>query len=118
MSYEATLYSLLSPLVGGRVYPDMLTTQQDGAYIIWQQVGGEEYAQLSGEGVELLHARVQVACWAGSRLAANALVRQVKAAMLAGFTPPPQVFGAPVSQGNEDLRLYGAIQDFGVWYVE
>ena len=120
MSYEAALVAALSPLVGGRVYPDEAATQQDGAYILWQQVGGEAVNALDGALPGLRHARVQVDCWSGTRKASSDLARAAEAALLAAYPAalpqPPYVYGAFVSRYERDLRLYGTTQDFGIWY--
>ena len=88
MSLEATLKTLLGPLVGGRCYPD---TAPDGAafpLIIYQQVGGEAVEFLDqtveagllvvrqareGQGVELAH--VRTASLIASRLLVRLLLR-------------------------------------------
>jgi len=120
MSYEAVLVAALSPLVGGRVYPDAIEAEQDGAYILWQQVGGDAVNELGGALPGLRHARVQVDCWSGTRKASNDLARAAEAALLAAFPvaslPPPYVYGAFIGRHEPELRLYGTTQDFGVWY--
>ena len=58
MSLEATLYTLLGPLVGGRCYPDV---SPDGAafpLIIYQQVGGQAVDYVEGKVADKDNARV------------------------------------------------------------
>lgn len=116
MSYEAALVALLEPLVDGRVYPDEATTQQDGAYMLYQQVGGEAVQYLEPVHPGLRHARVQLQVWSSSRAGTNDLARQAEQALVEHPTLRAYVYGAAVSRYESDLRLYGAMQDFGIWY--
>jgi hypothetical protein len=119
MSLEANLYNALNSLVGGRVYPD----DTKGAalplvypLIVYQTVGGQAYDYANQSMPDHDHARAQVVVWAETRLEASTLARQARAALLAAITPC-ETYGAAVSLRNEELNLYGARQDFGIWYL-
>lgn len=116
MGIEVTLKVLLGPLVDGRVYPDVIPDNPQFPLIVYQQVGGlaGEYADQSLPDHE--HARVQVVTWSQTRLEASSLARQSRAAILAGARPA-QTYGAPVSQHEGALKLYGSRTDYGLWYV-
>lgn len=119
MSLEASFYNSLSSLVAGRVYPD----DTDGAptplaypLIIYQVVGGRAYDYANQSIPDHDHARVQVVVWAKTRIEAMALARAARAAILAAFTPA-ETYGAAVSIREQELDLYGARQDFGIWHL-
>ena len=115
MSAEATLYTLLSGLVAGRVFPDVAP---EGAALprgVFQQVGGQAMTYLEGALPDKENARMQVVCWAAARLAAINLAKQVEAAIVAATTIQATPLGARVSDYEADTQLYGARQDFSIW---
>jgi hypothetical protein len=119
MSLEATIYTLVGPLVGGRCYPD--TT--DGAalpntfpLIIYQQVGGKAVDYMEGKVTDKDNARVQVHVWSKTRLEASQIARAARVALVEGVAKATTM-GAPVALYDEALKLYGARQDFSIWYT-
>ena len=116
MSLEATIKTLLGPLVGGRLYADITPDNPTFPLIVYQQVGGRttEYADQTIPDKE--HARVQVMVWAKSRLEASQIARAARAAII-GNNWPAQTYAAPVSLYQEELKLYGSRTDYGVWYT-
>lgn len=116
MSYAPALVALLGPLVGGRIYPDEATTEQPGAYMLYQQVGGDAVRFLEPVHPGLRHARVQLQVWSSSRAASDSLARQAEVLLVEHPTLRAYAYGAAVSSSEPDLRLYGCMQDFGIWY--
>lgn len=119
MSLEANLYSALTGLVDGRVYPD----DTAGApvplvypLILFQQVGGQAYEYVDQSMPDHEHARVQVVVWAKTRLEASTLARQARSAILTAIKPA-ETYGAAVSLRDQELSLYGSRQDFGIWHL-
>ena len=116
MSLETDIVALLGPLVGGRCYSD---ESPDGAalpFIVYQGVGGQvvefmEQAIGSEENI-----RLQVVVWSRTRLEANAIIRQARAAII-GSTMQVSTLGAAAWLSNEPLKLRGARQDFSIWYT-
>ena len=115
MSAEPILVSLLSPLVSGRVYLDVAPSGALLPRIVMQQVGGEVINYTEGTIPDKENARMQVVCWAATRLAAINLAKQVEAAIVAATTIQATPLGARVSDYEADTQLYGARQDFSVW---
>lgn len=115
MSAEPILVSLLSPLVSGRVYLDVAQSGAALPRIVMQQVGGQAMTYLEGALPDKENARMQVVCWAATRLAAINLAKQVEAAIVAATTIQATPLGARVSDYEADTQLYGARQDFSVW---
>ena len=115
MSLEATLKTLLGPLVGGRCYPD---TAPDGAafpLIIYQQVGGVSVEFLDQTLADKDNARMQVYVWAKTRTEASSIARQAREAII-GSALQAKTLVAPVSLYEQQQKLYGSRTDFGVWY--
>lgn len=117
MSLEASLKTLLGPLVSGRCTPDVIP---DGAptfpLIVYQQVGGQAYEYLDKSLPGHDHARVQVWVWSRTRLEASDIIRQARVALV-GSDLTVETIGAATSDYNEALKLYGSRQDFGIWYA-
>ncbi|HET7592921.1 MAG TPA: DUF3168 domain-containing protein [Rhodanobacteraceae bacterium] len=115
MSLEASLFTILSPLVSGNVYPDITPEPPVFPCIIYQQVGGKalDYADKTLPAND--NARVQVLVWAKTRLEASTLIRQVRVALMAS-TLNVRTVAAAISQYHEYLALYGARQDFDIDY--
>jgi hypothetical protein len=110
---EAAIFNALKTLVGNRCYPDVAPEGVARPFIVYQQVGGRSFNFLESAPVGLRNASVQVSCWANSRQAANDLARNAENAMLA---IKATALGAFVGVYEEDTRLYGAQQDFSIFY--
>lgn len=115
MTVEATLFTLLTSLVAGRVYPDVAEEGATRPYITYQQVGGQSVAYTEGALPTSKNGRFQLNAWATTRAGAAALSLQIEAALVAAPTLQVEPLGAPVALYEPDTRLYGAMQDFSVW---
>lgn len=115
MSAEATLVTLLSSLVSGRIYPDVAPSGAALPRIVYQQVGGEGLSFMDGSMPSKENGRMQIVCWATTRLAAINLSKQVESAVCGSATLQATPLGARVSDYEADTQLYGSRQDFSVW---
>jgi hypothetical protein len=116
MSLESSLFSALTGLVAGRVYPDVAPELAALPLITYIQVGGEAPNFLDSATLpSKRNARVQIDCWATTRAAATTLAQQIEDALRASNTLRPIVLGAPVATFDADLKLRGSRQDFSVW---
>jgi hypothetical protein len=116
MSLEATIYTALSSLVAGRCYPDV---SPDGAampLIIYQQAGGKAVDFMEAKVPDKDNARVQVHVWSKTRLEASQIARAARVALVEGAAKA-STQGAAVSLHDDALKLYGARQDYSVWYA-
>lgn len=109
-SPEEKLIAAVSPLVGGRLFPDFAPQSTARPYAVWQQVGGERASFIEGGGADKRSVRIQVEVWSDSRLTTSTLIRQIEAALIS-----PQVLAE--AQGGavatlDDANLRGAMQDF------
>lgn len=115
MSLESDLFDVLGPLVSNRVYPDFAKLGVATPYIAYTQAGGRAINFLESGVIGKRNARIQINCWASTRLAANQLARDAEdALMLSGLKA--YVIGALSVTSNSDLGLYGTRQDVSVWY--
>ncbi len=117
MSLESSLYALLGPLVSNRCWPDV---PKDGntafPVIIYQQVGGVAEEFLDKTLPDKDHARVQVWVWSKTRLEASQIARSARVALV-GSAMAVETYGAPVSEYNDALKLYGSRTDYGIWHT-
>lgn len=118
MGLEADIYTALTSLVSGRVYPDTYDTTLPATFplIVYQRVGGEAFEFVEQTLPSKDHARIQVVAWATSRLSAVSLMRSIRVALVTGSVKA-HTYNAPVSLYEEQLKLFGSRCDFGVWYT-
>lgn len=117
MSAEATIYTLLTGLVAGRVYPDVAPEGAALPRIVYQQVGGVSESFIEGSLPDKENARMQIACWASTRAAAVALAKQAESAIVASTAFQAEPLGSRSSVYEEDTQFYGTHQDFSIWYA-
>lgn len=115
MSAEAAIVPLLTGLVSGRIYPDVAPSGALLPRIVYQQVGGQNITWLEGTLPDKENARMQVVCWASTRLAAINLMKQAEAAILAAPVIQAEAIGARISGFEQDTNLYSSQQDFSIW---
>ena len=115
MSAEAALVPLLTGLVAGRIYPDVAPSGAGLPRIVYQQVGGQATSYLEGALPDKENARMQVVCWASTRMAAISLMKQVEAAILAAPVIQAEAIGARISGYEQDTNLFSSMQDFSIW---
>lgn len=115
MSIDTDLFTLLGPLAGGRVYPDVAPTSTPRPYITYQKIGGQAINYTSDELPALQNSVVQINVWADTRISAAALARQVEDALRQSITMTARPEGEAMSQHEPDLDRYGTIQDFSIW---
>lgn len=115
MTAEATLYALIGPLVGSRVYPDVAEFATPRPYVTYQKVGGFSIKPLDRGIPDKVHGLYQINVWADSRAVANDVARQIEDALrtTTAFSAVPD--GEFRSDHDPDLNRYGTRQDFSIW---
>jgi len=115
MTMEADLAATLKTLCP-RVFPDFAPSETPRPYVTFQAIGGRPLRWLDGTAADKRHTLMQINVWAGSRLDALALIRQVEAAICSLDTMPfmARPDSEPISEAEEDLQLYGCMQDFSI----
>lgn len=114
MTIEASIYNALKGLVGNRVFPDVAPATTARPYMTYQQVGGTAVNFLGATVPGKRNARIQINCWADTRLAAANLARQAEDALIVGLKA--HVIGSQVAVYEDDTKLYGTMQDFSIWF--
>lgn len=117
MIAETLATTVLEPLAPGAVFPDVAPEGAPLPRIVYQQVGGQEVAYLEDTPPDTENARMQIACWAATRVEAATLAQQVRDALTQAAGLQARPIGARNSVFETDTRLYGTRQDFSVWYA-
>ena len=115
MTIETSIFALLSPLVAGRCYPDVVPDLTALPALAYQGVGGSVVEFAEGGIASKENMRLQVVVWSKTRLEASTIIRQVRAALI-GSAFQVTTYGAPVWLHDEALQISGARQDFSLWY--
>lgn len=115
MTIEAQLFSALSPLVSGRVFPDVAPMSTVRPYIVYNQVGGEVVSYLANTVASKQNGRFQFNVWADSRATCSVVMLQVETALVTSSHMQATPVGAPIGDFDHDMDLYGAMQDFSIW---
>ncbi len=117
MIQAAALFTALSGLVSGRVYPVTFPQSPLPTWpaIRYTPVGGEVHPDVcgSGDGAED-DVRVQIDAVAETFAAAVSLNTAIRAAMMA-FTPKAVADGPPLYEFDPELKVHRAIQDFTLY---
>jgi len=115
MSAEAAIVPLLTGLVSGRVYPDVAPSGAGLPRIVYQQVGGRVINYTEGTIPDKENARMQVVCWAATRMGAIGLAKLVETAIKTAPSMQAEAIGARISGFEQDTNLYSSHQDFSIW---
>lgn len=113
---ENDLKTALAGVAGGRCYPDTAPDNPVLPLLVYQQVGGKAYDYADQSLPDHDHARMQVVAWAKTPLEASQTMRAARVAILAAIKPA-QTYAAAIALYDENLKLYGMRQDFGLWFV-
>ena len=116
MSLESDLSTALSALCSDKCFPDVAPPGTAPPWITYQQVGGSVINAIDGSTMPgKARARIQVNVMHATRISANALMRQVEAALRASpfFA---EVEGDLIAIYDEENEYRGAAQDFSIWY--
>lgn len=113
---EQTLFTTLSPLVSGRVYPDLAEFTTEKPYITYQQVGGRPINYIEAIPSDKKHVRLQINVWATTRLEAMMLIRNIEDTLVQSMQAT--VESAPVAEYEPAIQLRGARQDFSFMFKD
>ena len=115
MSVESNIFSTLTALTAGRVFPDVAPLSTVKPYITYTQVGGEAVSKIAPTVSNKKHGRFQINVWANTRASASILMLQVEASMVQASTFNARALDAPSSAYDNDMLTYSSMQDFSVW---
>ena len=110
---EQALVTLLRGLCS-RTYPDTAPLSTQRPYVTWQHIGGTPLRYADNTAADKRMVVVQINVWSDTRAGALSLARSIEDAMCAtsAFVASPN--SEPISTVEEDLSLYGTIQDFTI----
>lgn len=117
MIAETIIRSALVHLAPDAIFPLVAPEGAPLPRIVYQQVGGKEVSYMEDTPPDLENARMQIACWAETAIAAAELAQRVRDALIQAPGMQARPLGARASVYEPDTRLYGARQDFSVWYA-
>lgn len=116
MTLEEALFAVVSPLVGGRAYPDVTPANVEFPCITYQQVGGSAGWYVDQSVPAKSVSRIQINVHSQRRLEANQLARTVERAIAAAFNES-QPYGGFITLYDDGPKLYGTRQDFGIQFA-
>lgn len=114
MSLESKLFTELAALCP-RVFPDVAPSNTVRPYVTYQQIGGDPAFYVEGQVMGKVNAYVQINVWHDKREQANALMRQIEAALLVATTFQAEPQGALIAGYEDDTETRSAQQDFSIW---
>src|SRR5574340_121579 len=110
---QETVFSALSGLVAGRVYPSVAPDGAVAPFIVYQRVGSSPENTLA-DGQPVQQTRMQIDAYATTYAAAQTLAQQIEAAMTAAPVSGIQIMDM---DGYEaDVKLHRVTQDYSIWY--
>lgn len=114
MTVEFDIYTLLKTKCA-RVFPDFAPVDTARPYVTYQQIGGQSLRFLDATIPSKKNGVIQVSIWSNTRAEAMSLALLIEEAMIAAtaFQATPE--GAPISDFDADVPVYGARQDFSIW---
>lgn len=111
-----TELSGVSGLIGGGIWPDTAPPRVERPFCVYQQISGTAINTLCGSARH--NARVQFWVWSETRAEANALMRDIADALAGASSFKAVPIGELTAQHDDATNLYGAQQDFSIWYRE
>lgn len=117
MGVRDDLYAVLGPLCANRVWPLVAPQNAGTPYLVYQQVGGQPVAFLETAVVGKRNGRFQITAWANTNRVAAALIQSAADALVTDTTLRARPASEPVDTFDADTGLYGARQDFSIWFT-
>lgn len=109
---EQSLYSVLSSVASGRVYPLIAPDNVEKPYIIFQVVSAMPENTLA-DGVGITNFRMQIDCYDKTYAGVKTLAESVKTAMSNASFTNLQLMGQDFFES--DVKLYRVSMDFSIW---
>jgi hypothetical protein len=116
MTTETDIKDALSPLVGGRVFPDVAPPKAARPCITYQQVGGRPVAFMERALPSKKNGRFQINTICSSRTEAAALALQIHEALILATSMQATPLDEPTALAPDTTTdIYGTRQDFSIW---
>ena len=124
MNIDSIVPEVLNTLVEKRVWlsatPDSIPRGTDGAFlpfIVWTIMGGKDAEYVDQTMGTHSNARIQLHACHPSSIEADKLIKAARDRLLASAYTVG-VYGSPVGTYDAARKLYGRMQQFGIWYRE
>ena len=112
---EEQFVSMLSALLGDRLFLVAAPEKTPLPYGAWEQVGGIPVNYVDGSTPNRRHARIQLHIWAGRYADAVALMLQAQDLMRTAPGLAVELDGEFANASAPELGRWGVRQDFSVW---
>ena len=112
---EADIYGAVSARVQGRLYPDVAPLGVALPYATYQQVGGDAVNFLTGVS-DKRNGIFQFYVWSETRDQTAQIIRQIEDTVKTSPLLNAVSMGGSVSIYEPATLLYGAHQDFSIWF--
>lgn len=115
MTIEADIFTALTGLVAGRIFPDFAPLSTTRPYIVYSKVGGEAVSYVDDTVPDKQNGHYQFNVWADTRAQASSIALSVESTLVTALTMQARPNGAPTALSEPDYKLYGSMQDFSIW---
>lgn len=120
MSIETDIRSAVISLAQNRVFPDfapstILSEASPAPFIVYQVIGGRGRRNIE-KADSLKMYRIQMSCYAKTRISCSNLALLVESALNNASTFKAVALNEPISTYEDEVGLYGCIQDFSIHY--
>ena len=114
MTLQADLTAVLKTACP-RVFTDFAPSGTARPFVTFQLMGGRALGWLDRSAADKRHSLVQIDVWSEKRSETTALIQQIEAAMRAATAFKAWPNAEPLSDNQDELGWYGALQDFSIY---
>lgn len=115
MTVEAEIRRAVAPMISGRVFPDEAPADTPLPYATYSQIGGRPFTFLA-ELPDKRNGRFQFNVWAKTRDEASTLMRAIADMLELDDVLQATPLGELAGTQEPETKLYGATQDFSIWF--
>ena len=115
MSLESDLFALIGPIVSNRAYPITAPFGTPTPFVIWNSLGGTPVNFYESAMPSKRNLHIQVRVWSTTYAGALVVARSIENALVTSATLRATRLGEALGDYEDDVKLYGTIQDFSIW---
>lgn len=116
MTVEADLFSRLTSLVSGRIYPAEAPFGAATPYIIYTQRGGDSVTFMESTVGSKKNALIELTAWSTTYAEVTELMRDIEDSLVTSTTLRAMPTGALWATYDAETKLYGTLQEFSIWF--
>ena len=110
---QEQLFTALSGVAGGRVFPNVAPNNVQKPYVVYMRVASQPENTLA-DGIPVENTRLQIDCFDTTYAAVTTLAENIKAALRASAIT--SVLLLEQDQFEPDAQLHRVILDFSIWH--